>query len=267
MTDAPNPGSSVPGRLGVAAHLVGDELRLTLAPRSEVLHHGVVRASVLAYVMDALAGIAVDDDPGVWTLTTDLSIRTLPRPAPEHIEARATLLRRGRRSVTSRVELTDADGGPVATGAIGFTRVDRRPTDPPKPQVTPAEAAVLFDGLPALDRPLREEAGIEVLDAAEGVVQLDVTAELRNPAGTLQGAMVALLAEAAAEDLVATRFESPVVVTDLDVRYLAQAPEGPVRTRARLLGAGPDAPVEIELVDTSVDRLTTLVYARAHLAG
>ncbi len=90
-----------------------------------------------------------------------------------------------------------------------------------------------------------------------------VTPQLRNPAGTLQGAMVALLAEAAAEDLVSTRFETPCVVTELDLRYLAQARVGPVRSRCRLLGTTPDSPVEVELFDTSEERITTLVYARA----
>jgi hypothetical protein len=75
--------------------------------------------------------------------------------------------------------------------------------------------------------------------------------------------MVALLAEAAAEGLVATRFGLPVVVTDLDLRYLRKAQVGPVRTRSRLLGNGPDAPVQVELVDLSTDQITTLVYARA----
>ena len=138
----------------------------------------------------------------------------------------------------------------------------RRHSDPPKPTVTPARFSALFSGGAALGRPLREEAGIEVLDPRQGEVELAVTADLRNPAGTLQGALVALLAEAAAEDLVATRFESPAVVTDLDLRYLAQAHEGPVRTTSRLLGSGPEAAVEVRLTDTSAQRLTTLVFAR-----
>ena len=102
-----------------------------------------------------------------------------------------------------------------------------------------------------------------MIDAAEGVVQVEVTPELRNPAGTLQGAMVALVAEAAAEDLMSARFGSPFVVTDLDLRYLRKAQVGPVRTRCRLLGTGPDATVQIELIDTSTDQITTLVYAGA----
>jgi acyl-coenzyme A thioesterase PaaI-like protein len=110
---------------------------------------------------------------------------------------------------------------------------------------------------------LREEAGIQVVDGSIGEVLMEVTPVLRNPAGTLQGAMVALLAEAATEDFVSTRFDAPAVVTDLDLRYLAQAQIGPLRTRCRALGTGPDAPVQVELFDTSADRITTLVYARA----
>ena len=74
--------------------------------------------------------------------------------------------------------------------------------------------------------------------------------------------MVALVAEAAAEEMASARFGSAAVVTELDLRYLAQTGAGPVRSRCELLGDGPDAPMQVELVDTSSDRLTTLVYAR-----
>ena len=160
------------------------------------------------------------------------------------------------------VDLETDAGQPVATGAIGFVKVPRRSTDLPKIAVKPEHIVAVFDGSAVLSRPLREEAGITVLDRAKGVAEMQVTAELINTAGTLQGAMVALLAEAAAEDLVSARFGMPAVVTDLDLRYLAQSGAGPVRTRSRLLGDGPDAPIQVELFDTSTDRLTTLVYAR-----
>ena len=263
MTDVPNLDSSVPGRFGIGAHVDHDGLHLVLTTQPEVLHHGVVRASVLAYAVDAAAGIAVDDDPDVWTLTTDLSLRMRPVPAPAVVTASCTLVRRGRRSVTSTFAVVDGEGASVASGAIGFAAVPRREGDPPKPHFPPAVAARLFTGQSTLTEPLREAAGIEVIDATAGVVEVAVTPELRNPAGTLQGAMVALVAEVAAEELAATRTASPVVVTDLDLRYLAQTHEGPVRTRSRLLGPAPDDPMEIELIDTSTDRLTTLVYARA----
>jgi acyl-coenzyme A thioesterase PaaI-like protein len=263
MTDLPTPGTSVPSRLGTSARLEDGDLVLELTPRPEVLCHGVVRASVLAFLIDAAAGIALDRDPDMWTLTTDLSVRMRPVAAPNRVDAFNTILRAGWRSSTCRVELTSDVGAPIATGAIGFATVPRKPTDGPKPTFTLEQAVHLFRGQPPLTGPLREEAGIEVIDAAAGVVEVALTADLRNPAGTLQGAMVALVAEAATEELVASAAGSPVIVTDLDLRYLERTQAGPVRTRSRLLGPGPDAAVQVELVDLSTDRTTTLVYARA----
>jgi len=159
MTDLPGVTMSVPSRLGVDARFEDGELTLDLTPQPETLHHGIVRASVLSYAIDVVAGITVDQDPDVWTLTTDLSVRMRTLPAPEHILVANTILRAGRRSVTCKVELTIDDGTPIATGAVGFVRVPRRETDAPKPLVTPELAASFFRDLGTLSRPLREEAG------------------------------------------------------------------------------------------------------------
>jgi acyl-coenzyme A thioesterase PaaI-like protein len=263
MTDLGGAANTVPARLGVTGRFEDGELFLDVTPRPSILHHGVVRASVLAYAVDAVAGICVDDDPALWTLTSDLSVRMRPVPAPTRISATNTVLRRGRRSATCRVALTDDRGTAIGSGAIGFTRLPRRDTDPPKPSVTPEQVPELFGRATPLDGPLRDEAAIEVLDPAEGVVEVLVTPELRNPAGTIQGAMVALVVEAAVEELLEARFGRPAIVTDLEVRYLAQAPHGPLHSRCELLGDAPDSPVLVELFDTSAERLTTLAYARA----
>ena len=263
MTDisGPGPGTSLPSRLGVTARLEDDALVLELRPQRETLHHGVVRASVLSFVIDVVAGIPLDQDGDVWTLTSDMSVRMRAVAAPERVDATSTILRQGRRSATSLVELTTDAGAPIATGAIGFTKIPRKATDPPKPNMPPGQVPFIFRDPDTLDRPLREAAGIEAIDAAKGIVQVEVTPDLRNPAGTLQGAMGAL------EDLIGARFESPVVVTDLDLRYLRKTQTGPVRTRSRLLGTTSDAPIQVELVDTSTDQITTLVYARAVIAS
>jgi acyl-coenzyme A thioesterase PaaI-like protein len=263
MTDVFGETISVPSRLGVTADFTSGQLQLHFHPYSEVLHHGVVRASVLSFMIDVVAGIVLDDEPDVWTLTSDMTVRMRPLPAPASIHTQSKILRRGRRSATCLVDLVDADGVPVGTGAIGFVKVPRRASDPPKPKVSFERISTLFNGTHRLTNPLRDEAGIAVLNPQDGVVEVPVTNELRNPAGTLQGAMVALVAEAAAEELVSSRFDIPAVVTELDLRYLAQTGSGPVRTKATLLGDSPDAPIQVELFDLSTDRLTTLVYARA----
>ena len=239
MTDISDHSRSVPARLGVSARFEDGQLMLDLTPQAATLHHGILRASVLAFVIDAAAGIGVDGGQDVWTLTSDLSVRMRPVPAPELVSSTSRLLRQGRRASSCLVDLAAGDGSPVASGVAGFTTIPRRPDDPPKPDMSPERAAEVLGGVADLERPLREEAGVEVIDAAAGIVELAVTPELRNPAGTLQGAMVALVAEAAAEDLVSTRLGAPAVVVDLDIRYLAQAHTGPVRTRSRLLGDRP----------------------------
>jgi acyl-coenzyme A thioesterase PaaI-like protein len=262
MTDLPDLVASVPSRLGVTAQYDDGELKLLLHPTAETCHCGSVRASVVSFVVDAVAGIILDDDPNCWTFTTDMSIRMRPVPAPDGLVANATVLRRGGRSASCRVDVVEVGGQPVAVGALGFARVPRRDGDPPKPRVSPEETPALFRTLGRLTRPLRDEAGIEVLDPAEGIVEVEARPELCNSAGTLQGAMVALVAEVAAEELLATRAGAPVLVTDLDLRYLAKAGAGTIRTRCRPLGTSPDAPVEVELVHAASGTTTTHAYAR-----
>lgn len=267
MTDLSSTPSSVPSRLGVSTRFEAGELVLEMRPQPAVQHHGMVRASVVSFVIDVAAGIPLDRDPDVWTLTTDMSVRMRPVPAPALVEARNVILRRGSRSSTCLVELMADGGQPFATGAIGFLQIPRRPDDPPKPNVPFGETPQMFRDAVGLTRPLREEAGIVVVDAVDGVVEAAVTPELQNPAGTMQGAMVALVAEAAAEELVAARFAGAPVVTSLDLRYLRRTGAGPVRTRTRLLGSGPGAPVQVEVVDTSTGEMTALVYATTSPAG
>src|ERR1700722_12659826 len=206
MTDLLNETSSVPARLGVRAEFSDDEFRLRLDPRPEVLHHGAVRASVVAFMIDVVAGIVLDDDPDAWMLTSDMSVRMQPVAAPSSLSTRLTILRRGRRSATAAVDLVTGTGATVATGAIGFARVQRRKADPVKPTSSTLHITTMFDGSRTLRRPLREEAGIVVLDSRAGALEMQVTPELRNPVGTLQGAMVALLAEAAAGEMASARF-------------------------------------------------------------
>jgi len=262
VTDISSSGSRLFHRLGVSASFDGERLTVDLDPQPGVLHEGVVRISLLAYLVDVVAAIPIDSDPDLWAFTTDMSLRARPIPAPEAVPAVSTTLRGGRRSVTCSVRLTDPEGEEVGSAAIGFTTVPRREGDPPKPEISLERASELVGSDARLALPLREEAGIEVVDAAAGVLEVPVTADLQNPAGTLQGAIVALVAEAAAEDMLTANQHGPVVVTELDLRHLAQTRGGPVRTSARLLGDHPGAPVEVLLTDRTTGTVTAHAFAR-----
>ncbi|HPB46390.1 MAG TPA: hypothetical protein PLP95_11090, partial [Microthrixaceae bacterium] len=80
MTDIGVEFNFIPSLLGVRGRMVDSDLVLDLHPNPAILHHGIVRASVLAYVVDAVAGIAIDTDPERWSFTTDLTLRMRPDP-------------------------------------------------------------------------------------------------------------------------------------------------------------------------------------------
>ena len=56
MTDLLRDNFSLPSRLGVVAEVLNEEFRLRVAPAGEVLHNGAVRASVIAFMIDVVAG-------------------------------------------------------------------------------------------------------------------------------------------------------------------------------------------------------------------
>ena len=218
---------------------------------------------MIAFVVDGVAGIAIDRDPTHWSLTSDMSIRMRPMEAPQSLTASGSVLRRGRRTVSCAAEVHTGDGRLAASGLLGFSSFPRKPQDPPKPDVTIEYLNEIWSHRGGLRAPLREEAEIRSIEPAAGVVEMVVTPRVQNPAGTLQGAMVALLAESAAEDLAESLADAPMLVTDLEIRYLEKVDLGPVRTRTTLIGDDPGSPMLVELIDTRTDTLTSVVHARA----
>lgn len=261
VTDLPVSEDNLPGRLGALARVVDGDLVIDLVPTPEVCHLGRIRTSVLSYLVDCVTGIPLQRTDA-WTLTTDMTVRAAPVPAPDLVVARHRALRRGGRSATARVSLVDGDGTVIGDGAAGFTHVAHKPGDPPMISVPIEEIVQRFGTLPPLTEPVREAARIEVVEAEAGIVEVELTPALRNLAGTLQGAMTALVAEAAAEDALSHRVGAPVFVTDIELRYLTRTTAGPVRSRTDVVGTGADAFAVVELIDVSTSAVVTLVHVR-----
>lgn len=263
MTDISPAASSIPSRLGTTSRVEDGFLVFRLTPIDTTCAFGAVRASVVSFVVDAATGVAVDSDPDRWTFTSDLVVSVPLADPPEWIDVRPTVLRDGRRSATCVAALTGPDGADVGFGSGGFTRVERREGDPPKHPFDPEVSGRVWQHIEPIDEPLQRAMGLRVIDGPAGVVEVDVDPILRNPAGTLQGAMVAALVEAAVEQALGARWGAPAFVTDLHVRYLAQNRIGPIRSRTRVLGDGPTAFVVVELFDVTTGALTTHATARA----
>jgi acyl-coenzyme A thioesterase PaaI-like protein len=199
------------------------------------------------------------------------------------VEARGSVLRRGRTTlvVEALVVSVDHDGGDVT--------VDGRITDPVAwasmtfavlPAKDPSAAADRSTDLPvrwgfrggALALPVLDALPVTVLDGSAGRVSVPARPYLHNSFGAVQGGVIALIAEAAgAEALGAAqgRDGSGMVVTDLQIAYLALGRVGPIVTSTRVLATGPDgrAGAVVELRDSGADdRLTTVVNVTAEPA-
>ena len=258
VTDLPVDPQSIYAGLGVTLR-VGADGRLTgrLAPSTGLCDRGVVPAYALVFLADVTAGVSIDTDPEAWAFTTEVSVRAPLTPGPVEVVCEPRTLRDGRRSSACDAPFS-VDDRPWGHCFIGFSRVPRRPDDPVKREFDPATRTM--DG-PLLEEPLRTAAGFRSVDRAAGVVVADLRPALLNPAGAMQGAMVAGLAETAGEDFADHHHlvgAGRHVVTDIEVRYLAQNRVSPIATRAWSVGPPAEGLVRVDLVDDDGrGRLTT----------
>jgi acyl-coenzyme A thioesterase PaaI-like protein len=111
-----------------------------------------------------------------------------------------------------------------------------------------------------LTQPLPDALALRILDADRGEVEVPVTDWARNSMGAMQGGVVAMVADIAAEHALRNHSAAPMVVHDMQLTYLGFGRTGPVRTRTEILGAGA---ARVEMVDSGAeDRRMTSVSVR-----
>ena len=240
-----------------------DELRVEgRAPASAHLRgpHGGMRAGALLTMLDNVGGLCggLAALPEGWVVSTNLSARTvaLEQTGPLRIDSR--VLRQGRTSVLTAVEIYDegARDALVVTGVL--------------------TSAILVpeNGPPAWSRPLVLDAGEPPLEPVPSIpewlganavdrnsVEMPLAESLRNPWGILHGGAVASLIDLAAEHVTGG------TTTDVVLHFLAPNRVGPVRATARAIGSRADGTVlRVEVRDEGADRVTALavVTSRIH---
>ncbi len=267
--------NTIHARIGIDGTVAGDELQsVHLEPYPELCANGVVRIAVWALMADMMGGWQAERSAGNdWVFTTDLSVRAPVLRVPGRVVGTSAELRAGRTNVATEVHMHDETGTLFAYSQVGFVRMPRRPGDQPKPNM--AESARHWGDQEQLTSLLAEAAGARTIEPKTGHVAVDLDDTLRNPAGAMQGAMVALVGELAAEELASHHFGRRHVITDLDVRYLAMGRVGPIVSRAwfigsvsagspRELGSVPTGSIRVELRDEgNGDRLIAAMLARS----
>ena len=246
---------------------------------------GGVRVGVLATLVDIVGGaIAARVLRPDWMATADLAIELVGPPVGPWVEAQGSVLRRGRTTlvIEALVVAVDEDGAttsvdgraadPVAWASMTFAVLPAKGDGPPvQPAAELPVRWAITGGASTL--PVLDALAVTVLDGAAGRVSVPVRPYLHNSFGAVQGGVVALIAEAAgAEALGAAQGHdgADMVVTDLQIAYLALGKVGPIVSSARVLATGPDgrAGAVVELRDAGADdRLTTVANVTAVPVG
>src|SRR5262249_55219354 len=149
---------------------------------------------------------------------------------------------------------------PCGAGIMSFaripghaTRAEHRPGD----RVGERTTMALDDN--HLRGPIADHIGLRVVDAAAGVVEVEKTEYVTNSFGSVNGGVLGMIVQAAAETSVEAA-GAPFAATDVELHYLAQTGHGPVRTATRVLRLRDDHAVcQVRVVDAGAgERLLTL---------
>jgi uncharacterized protein (TIGR00369 family) len=181
-------------------------------------------------------------------------------------------MRAGSQSVTIEMTIAQKDiegkSETVGSALMSFSRLPRRHDNPDlEIKRETAEGYRFVGASPELTGSFPERVGIDVLDEANGVVELRMTPYVRNSFGALQGGMVAFLGDVAGQIAARKAAGREVLTNDLTVTYLAQGRRGPFRTSAKVLRMTRDTVLtQIDILDKGAEgRLITVVMNTATL--
>ena len=248
----PTAGGHTPGRQ-VSAYfrlerwelpaLDGDERPASMGGRAPVDDHqrgagGGLRTGGLLTNLDSLGGFT----SGLaalprWIVTTSLlaTVSELDHVGP--LRMRADVLRCGRSSVVTGLDVIDEGAGGRHVAAATMTCAILDPGDREFAFERPFTQAMP----PAISDPVRPEEFFCIEPGVGPVTRLRLEDRLRNPWGILHGGAVAMLAdESACRAAVAHSPDSSgpagVAAADTVLHYLRPARVGPVVARCRVLG-------------------------------
>ncbi|MGE0880234.1 MAG: hypothetical protein AB7L13_18710 [Acidimicrobiia bacterium] len=175
---------------------------------------------VLATLADIVAGFP-NERPTV--ATSDLSVHVWRTPRTRTVEVTSSTLKAGRRLIVTESLFTE----PGVDEPFGCSLA----TFMAAPDDFPAHAPPFPpENSPTIDGPLADRIGARII--APGTVELPRSPFITNGEdGTIQGGLIALLAELGAESLL-----DGYAVRDLDVRYLNGVRVGPAVTTSTVIG-------------------------------
>ncbi|MXZ85841.1 MAG: PaaI family thioesterase [Acidimicrobiia bacterium] len=243
--------------------------RVPLSP-AVLTTSGIARLGVIGITADAAGALTalIEAQPD-RIATQDLSYTASGFARQGPLIASCRLVRAGQRLITVTATVADGCGSddpeqaqPVGQAILSFSLIPNRPgyddlsplQDPAMERRTLGLATSGFG-----DSSLWDAIGLDVVDAAAGVVRVPKTDYVRNSFGTITGGVMIMAAEAAAELAAQEALGAPVAAMSLNYRFLDQTRIGPAQTQTTVLRDDNQRAVAIvRLIDSQRDR---------HLAG
>jgi uncharacterized protein (TIGR00369 family) len=246
-------------RLSFAHDEVGVASRAWLPVVPEICTDaGFARAGALATLVDVIGGgLAAAAAHPNWIATADLTLHTVAGAASgATVEARGRTLRAGRTTVVLEVGLSDDTGRELGLATMSFSVLPRRDANPDILEVATPGRTTMAAPDSGLSCSIADMLEVRVIDAAAGAIELPVTDWARNSMGALQGGVVALVADLAAEQALRAASGRAVTVADLHLVYLGFGRVGPIRTRVDVLASDT---ARVEIIDSGAeDRRMTI---------
>jgi acyl-coenzyme A thioesterase PaaI-like protein len=219
--------------LGFECHIEGD-LAFGQAEISDYSRSAPTWPStaVLLTFADVLIGVLASHQtaPRI-SVTSNLAVHVVgPLPPDGDLSMRGWLSKVGRSMTVGETEMRASGSGDVVATAIGTFLASPRPQD-----VTHIShdrfrtVAKTESSAPSL----ADHVGLRVIEP--GLTEIGLRSDLTNATESLQGGLVALLGETAAQTAASAAIRQAAVVESLDVYYLAAARVGPFRAAAELL--------------------------------
>ena len=272
--------------LDLTSMLVTPERCIMLAPLTDAVRSskGSSRVGVLSTMLDvacsdpALAACRPD-----WTATQDLSVHAIDWLVEGPMVVDAQLLRIGKKTIVISAIIYDGHGRsdiqeikalidgapktntsgeqsaltPAAKCLLTFARIPGTAASGAE-NYTPAEwVGKLRRRTPEGAEPgeINEKIGMNMIDAENGVIEVNCIPYIINAIGTINGGVQTVILEVAAESM-----RPGLVATDIQVNFLSQLKVGPARTSATVLRDAADhSVVSLQLMDAgNDDKLLTL---------
>ena len=251
---------SVMARMGARPDLV-DASKGHVRVNENLTSHGIIRVAPLMLLADTVVGMRLESLVEDWTFTTDFSFRRAEITVAQNIEASSTILRHGRRLMVEELEYVNENNCSVGHAQITFMRTPLREGEA-KPDVAKVRDRMGSLELPPLEQPVEELAGISIVDKETGKVTMMPKEAVRRPGGFVQGAIMTLLGEISAQTFAEAHYNTPCVVTGIDVRYLIGGRSGPLVTSAKWIGAPESGVIKVDLIDEGYDVLSCTFLAQ-----